>query len=376
MNASISFSKFNLKYLLYSISFLFVDIIIYLFIFDDSDGNIIVKHKLLDTSFLCFGYLLNIIPEHIFNNNPDKHNLSIKDIIKLAIISIFSLFFYTMQKILNKDEDEDNDYDNLRTEYEYEDYFMFIEFFVIFIIPHSSEVYYKHQKLSFLIFSITEIFKVFLFLRDKQFLNKSINESLSIILEFSFSIVFALYLIYIKELMKYKFVSPYKVNFIVGMITFPLIIIIYIIISLTSLGKYVDNIKEIFKDDLSLINVIRLITFPLGYGIYALLFNKIIYDFTLYHIYIPLLVENFVINLAIHFENKLIIFFLIIFFLIELTMILIFLEIIELNFCGLNQNLKKNIEFRALADTPIETKEYDDDEEFDNERDAIKNEKN
>ena len=57
-------------------------------------------------------------------------------------------------------------------------------------------------------------------------------------------------------------------------------------------------------------------------------------------------------------------------------MILIFLEIIELNFCGLNQNLKKNIEFRALADTPIETKEYDDDEEFDNERDAIKNEKN
>jgi len=375
MNASISFSKFNLKYLLYSISFLFVDIIIYLFIFDDSDGNIIVKHKLLDTSFLCFGYLLNIIPEHIFNNNPDKHNLSIKDIIKLAIISIFSLFFYTMQKILNKDEDEDNDYDNLRTEYEYEDYFMFIEFFVIFIIPHSSEVYYKHQKLSFLIFSITEIFKVFLFLRDKQFLNKSINESLSIILEFSFSIVFALYLIYIKELMKYKFVSPYKVNFIVGMITFPLIIIIYIIISLTSLGKYVDNIKEIFKDDLSLINVIRLITFPLGYGIYALLFNKIIYDFTLYHIYIPLLVENFVINLAIHFENKLIIFFLIIFFLIELAMILIFLEIIELNFCGLNENLKKNIEFRALADTPLENKEYDD-EEVDNERDTIKNEKN
>ena len=207
-----------------------------------------------------------------------------------------------MQKILNKDEDEDddNDYDNLRTEYE--DYFMFIEFFVIFIIPHSSEVYYKHQKLSFLIFSITEIFKVFLFLRDKQFLNKSINESLSIILEFSFSIVFALYLIYIKELMKYKFVSPYKVNFIVGMINFPLIIIIYIIISLTSLGNYIDNIKEIFKD-LDPINIIRLITFPLAYGIYALLLNKIIYDFTLYHIYIPMLVENFVINITIQFEK-------------------------------------------------------------------------
>jgi len=282
-----------------------------------------------------------------------------------------------MQKILNKDEDEDedddNDYDNLRTEYE--DYFLFIEFFVIFIFPRSSEVYYKHQKLSFFIFSLTEIIKVILFLSDKQILNKINKEFLPITLEFFFSITFALYSIYIKGLMKYKFISPYKVNFIVGMINFPLIIIIYIIISFTSLGNYIDNIKEIFKD-LDPINVIRLIIFPLAYGIYALLLNKIIYDFTLYHIYIPLLVENFFINIIIQIKNIFNIIFLIIFFLIELTMILIFLEIIELNFCGLNQNLKKNIEFRALADTPIETKEYDDDEEFDNERDAIKNEKN
>ena len=31
-------------------------------------------------------------------------------------------------------------------------------------------------------------------------------------------------------------------------------------------------------------------------------------------------------------------------------MILVFLEIIEINFCGLNQNLKRNSELRALSE--------------------------
>ena len=35
---------------------------------------------------------------------------------------------------------------------------------------------------------------------------------------------------------------------------------------------------------------------------------------------------------------------------IEILITFIFLEIIQLNFCGLNENLKKNIEERALLD--------------------------
>ena len=170
MNANISFSTFNLKYLLYSILLLIIDIILYLFILNDSDENIMVKHKLLDASCLFFGCFLNIIPEYIINNNPDEGNLSIKDITKIIIINIFLLFVYTIQTIINKIEDEDNDNENLRAEYE--DYFLFVEFFVIFIFSHSSEVYYKHQKLSFFIFSLTEIIKFILFISEKQFLNK------------------------------------------------------------------------------------------------------------------------------------------------------------------------------------------------------------
>jgi len=34
-------------------------------------------------------------------------------------------------------------------------------------------------------------------------------------------------------------------------------------------------------------------------------------------------------------------------------MILVFLEIIELNFCNFNKNLKRNIELRAIIDSSL-----------------------
>ena len=55
-------------------------------------------------------------------------------------------------------------------------------------------------------------------------------------------------------------------------------------------------------------------------------------------------------------------------------MILVFLEIIELNFCGLNENLKRNIEIRSYSESSFTIEnEY---EEFDNERTLIISENN
>ena len=116
--------------------------------------------------------------------------------------------------------------------------------------------------------------------------------------------------------MKYKYVSPYKSNFMVGIIDLPLLIIIYIIISFTRFGEsgtdyYYDNIIDLFKNRGSLedaICIILLITLPFVYGILLLLTNKIIYNFTIYHIYIPSLLENFIIYMikgfgAINFKR-------------------------------------------------------------------------
>ena len=47
-------------------------------------------------------------------------------------------------------------------------------------------------------------------------------------------------------------------------------------------------------------------------------------------------------------------------FSIELIMIFVFLEIIEINFCGLNKNLKRNIESRGIIDSALINEEnYD-----------------
>jgi len=47
-------------------------------------------------------------------------------------------------------------------------------------------------------------------------------------------------------------------------------------------------------------------------------------------------------------------------------MILVFLEIIEINACGLNENLKKNIQSRGTIDSSLNI-ENDDDDEIDDE---------
>ena len=408
MRMSISFGTFNLNYFIYCILFLIGEIFIFLFIYDNTDENIANKHILIDPTCYFFGYLLNFFPEWIRNRNskaknkpitsrlkerdtqsfeyiynkPDNKYLPIKEVIKIFFISIF-LFLTEILRIIqiitkgkNKDKDEDEEKE------EYEDRFIFIEFLLILLIPHSSEVYYKHQKLSFLIFTLIEIIKIIAFIVYK-ILNENFNDYLAIFIEIIISIIYAFYYIYIKRLMKYKFISPYKSNFIIGLINFPLIIIIYLIISFTSLGDennkyYIDNIFNLFKNGVDTINAIKLISLPIAYGIYTSLLNKIIYDFTLYHYYIPLLIENFIFDISKQIGNenkKYFIIFIISSFFIELIMILVFLEIIELNFCGLNKNLKKNVEFRALNETSLEIKDYYDNED-DNERDTIKNEEN
>ena len=97
------------------------------------------------------------------------------------------------------------------------------------------------------------------------------------------------------------------------------------------------------------------------------------YDYTLYHSFIPLLLENFLEDIYNQIKdgniNEMI--FLISCFLIEFIMILIFTEIVELNFCELNKNLKKNIESRALIESSLENEENYKDEVDQEKKDLI-----
>ena len=79
----------------------------------------------------------------------------------------------------------------------------------------------------------------------------------------------------------------------------------------------------------------------------------IIQDFKLCHTFLPLGLSNFIFNKDNYdYENKSIITNIanLVIFVIEFILALIFLELIELNFCGLSKNLKKNIRIRAEND--------------------------
>ena len=98
--------------------------------------------------------------------------------------------------------------------------------------------------------------------------------------------------------MKYKFISPYKCNFMIGIINVPIITLIYFIISLTPLGNeekeyYYDNIFKLFKDlgNIKINGLIKLISLPIVYGIYQFIVIKTIYDYSIFHMYIPFSIE-------------------------------------------------------------------------------------
>ena len=400
MKFCISCGIFELKYFLYCIIFSILEIYFNLFIYYDfgnNDKSIITSHSLLDSSCLFLGYLLNYIPEwyskkeskrksvllelkgennknsnsfkYIYNKSYSKY-LSIKEGLKLIFIIIFLLLIEILKLIQKIFYTKKTGKKNFNEYDKYEGYFYFIQFLIYFSIRTNSEVYYRHQNFSFGIFFLIEFIKIIFF-----FINNLSNYFGIIAIQIIISILRALFFIYIKGLMKNKFISPYKCNFMVGIINFPLIIIIYVIISFTKLGDnndiyYWDSILDLFTSikKLDIINAFRLISLPIAYGIYVLIVNKTIYDFTIYHLYIPLLIENFINGIK---ENEINFFLLITFFCIEFIMILIFLEIIEINFCGLNENLKRNIELRGKTDSSLIIE--DDDYELDDKRKTINN---
>ena len=275
----------------------------------------------------------------------------------------------------NKNENEKNKNDIKK----YEDDCIIFEYLIIFLVSkYGGEVYYKHHYISVFIFIIVEIIKAIYFLTNNLYEAFDIIEFVMIII---YSILYAIYYLYIRKFMKIKFISPSKFNFMIGIIDVPLILIIYFIISFISEEikdnkQYLDNIFKLFdKENFDAYNVINLILLPFAYGMNLFLINKVIYDYTIYHIYIVFLIVYFIYNI-IYYKRFVDIIFLITSFFIELIMILVFLEIIEINCFGLNKNLKRNIELRGTIDSSLDNEDEDDDYDGINEEKNDENYKN
>jgi hypothetical protein len=188
-----------------------------------------------------------------------------------------------------------------------------------------------------------------------------------LLLELFNIIIESIYFGYIKGLMEYKFFSPYLCCFITGIINTPIIIIIYIAVSFIKCdnkffceeeNKPFDDITQAFSFDLK--KYLILIVYTFVHCIYAVLINRTINNFTVYHLLIPKQISNFIYNIIEYWnpekknnKNYDLIIILVLFF-IEFLMYQTFLEIIELNCCGLSKYIRKNIKKRAEKDLSYE----------------------
>jgi hypothetical protein len=164
----------------------------------------------------------------------------------------------------------------------------------------------------------------------------------------------------------------------------PIIILLYIIFTFIkcpnldqickieeSDDKYFDNILTLFKDFSPFYALISIIL-AIFSGINSALINYILNHYTPFHTVLPLIIYQFMIDFFKNLKSAVLI-VVIITFIINILMTSVFLEMIELNFWGLNKNTKKNIAFRAAEDLIIDSNSDDSDEEDQNNEDVKNN---
>lgn len=243
--------------------------------------------------------------------------------------------------------------------------FLFLTSYLIFKLK-----YYKHQYITIIIIIFLEIFRLFILGNDDENFSEFITTTLLQIIR---AFIDSLFIGYSKGLMEYKYFSPYKALYIFGFINGTIITILYVIATIKPVdpssifctlkyeGKcYFDNFKSIFKD-FSFVQFLGLFFNMISSSTTQLLFNAIINDFTICHIFIYYTFYSFydIFNKQEGEKNHSIIqiIFATISGIFEFIAAFVFLEIIVLNFCGLDKNVKINIEERAIRESLFEKEE-------------------
>ena len=199
---------------------------------------------------------------------------------------------------------------------------------------------YKHQYLSI---AIILILGIVIDIILENYKSDAHDELLSLLLSFFRIILLSFNYVLIKYTIEKKYVSPYSIGFYNGIINLLLFIISAIIdsncIHHFKYQEYFDNF-----DYIQLLIVLGLMATQLG--LYTTLFFVDKNDSPC-HIFIVFVFGQFAnyFNYDDEFDTKTII--VIVFLILMLFFSLVFNEIIELKFCGLSFNTKKNIILRA-----------------------------
>jgi len=259
------------------------------------------------------------------------------------------------------------------------EYYDAIDIFYLYLILRfvNKETFYKHHHLALFILIFILLLNYFLnmFIFNKDENKFNYPDDLVCLIPLIIFPVFDSYQNYFsKYILIYYYFSPFLFCFIMGIIYIFFSVILLVIFLNIDCGNSVICLSISQLQDISgyaiFLYVLRSILFSLNFLARLLVMN----DFTLFHIIVVFIfigiVTNFL-DLILDFNYyKLIM--MTITFIVEIFFLFVLFEIIELNFCGLNVNLKKNIRNRSKTESSLIY--YD---EFDNitlnsENDSIK----
>ena len=234
--------------------------------------------------------------------------------------------------------------------------FMDILFLLILFRCFHKIIFYRHQFISLIVVIVTgfsrffQVFENFFGEGDDDSVNKNLDYmTLGFII--LLPIIDSIKIYVIQKYMKYNFYSPYFICSLIG--------IIYLIISLVILIIFRN--KDCLKDDNickslseieidnNILNYILLFLYGFIYASEHFVKFYIMYSFSAFHLILLSSfgeIIDFMYKMILHFEITVLIVDIITYSL-EIVAVLVFIETIELNFCNLNVNLKKNIIFRA-----------------------------
>ena len=224
-----------------------------------------------------------------------------------------------------------------------------IVYLVILYKLFENNEFYRHQYLSMIIIILMGIVRFIMNIKKYNWEFIFPNTLIAIFMSFLSPLFDMLLFFMMKYYMKYKYYSPYFICFMLGIVfgileSLTLIIFRYIDYEENEVCKILS--KETFISGNKTIFI--LIIYSINQAFYVLVETVTINNFTVFHLMLLFAFGRIVQNL-IDFSNYNIYEHIIIIStsLIEIISILVFVELIILNFCGCNYNIKKNIIFRA-----------------------------
>ena len=215
--------------------------------------------------------------------------------------------------------------------------------------------FYKHQYISLSIIIIMGLGKFFgKVIYDKEF-NQNVTENfdyLSFIFMFLFPFIDSVKIYFLQKYMIYNYYSPFYISLLIGFIYLFISSIMLIIFKYVGCSNDYYICKYLSFESINIPGVgqiFLLIGYSIFYSLEHFMNLLTINSFTAFHL-VLLVTFGELINSFFKFYANYSTFDLVnnlIAYPLEILGVLVFIETIELNFCGLNRNLKKNIMFRA-----------------------------